>query len=87
MTLDLALAHLGSITARLEHLNESLLTHRRSAIRFGIYLAITDPFDREDAIQAAHDSGLMTSPFETFQQELLTVIHPWLPAQEVNDGK
>jgi hypothetical protein len=87
MTLYAAAAYLGSITARLDYLNEALLAHRRRAIRFGVYLAVIDTFDREDAILAAHAAGLMTSPVETLEQDLLNVIQPWLPCKEVTDGK
>ena len=83
MTFDTAFVYLGSISARLESLNEAL---RRQAIRGTLFLLIEDSFDRDDAIQAAHDAGLMNTPLETFEEDLLAVVQPWLPTKELTDG-
>ena len=74
MTIDTALVYLGSISARLDALDESICEQRRQAIRGTIFLLITDPFDHEDAIQHAHGSGLMLTSVETFQRDLIAAV-------------
>ncbi len=85
MILDIALVYLGSLKPRLEALDEAILEQRRQAIRGTIFLLIRDAFDREDAIQHAHDAGLMNTPLETFEEDLLAVVQQWLPIKEVTD--
>ncbi len=84
MSFDTSMFYFGSIRARLDALQESIREQRRQAIRGTIYLLITDPFDREDAIQHCHENGLMFTPVETFQRDLIAAIEPYLPKDVAN---
>jgi len=87
MTHDTAMAYLDTLVARDAELNEAMLSLRRQTIRGTIYLMITDPTHREEAIIAAHAAGLFTSPMDTLKEDLLTAVKPWIPSKKVTNEK
>jgi hypothetical protein len=79
--LTVTASYLDSIARTLEEIEAMPFAARLKAVKMAAYLRIPDPELRDKAITACLDCGLLTSPTDTFTEDVQRVL------SEVFDGK